>query len=296
MTFSPFDSPIYSVLYGDAEVRALFTDSAEVRAMLLVEGTLAKVQGELGVIPLESALYIHRASMEVQIDPAGLAAGMAEVGNPGSALVAAFAKAMEAPEHSKFIHWGVNAQDVTDTALVLRLRQYLRIICARLEELKSSLNNKEISPLTLHLEQLDKIQSKLLVVQFNTRLGAEDQGDKMREIESALAETLKLSTSASQLDSLRKHMAEFVSIISQITKTLDNLGQAGPKTVQSTVLTTMAHFTGTQADLMNRALEDQSSKLDLNLALEKMVLGPVCIAGGVATKYALTLVDQSNTA
>ena len=41
MTFSPFDSPIYSTLYGDAEVRTLFTDSAEVRAMLLVEGTLA---------------------------------------------------------------------------------------------------------------------------------------------------------------------------------------------------------------------------------------------------------------
>jgi len=56
VTFSPFDSPIYATLYGDPEVRTLFTDSAEVRAMLLVEGTLAKVQGELGLIPLDSAL------------------------------------------------------------------------------------------------------------------------------------------------------------------------------------------------------------------------------------------------
>lgn len=296
MTFSPFDSPIYSTLYGDPEVRALFTDSAEVRAMLLVEGTLAKVQGELGVIPLESALYIHRASMEVQIDPTGLAEGMAEVGNPVFALVAAFAKAMEAPEHSKYIHWGANAQDVIDTALVLRLRQYIGIIRTRLEGLNISGNNKDTLPLTLYLDRLDEIQKKLLVVRFNEGSGADELAGKNHKIESALADALKLSTPSMESDTLRVEVAEFVSIFSKITKALDIFGQTASETVQSTVLSTMARYTGNQTDLMHRTLEDQCSKLDLNLALEKLVLGQVCIAGGVATKHAQILVDQSNNA
>ncbi|HSF92857.1 MAG TPA: hypothetical protein VLA51_11730, partial [Paracoccaceae bacterium] len=65
MSFSPFDSAIYRDLLTDPEVSALFTDSAEVRAMLLFEGALARVQGELGVIPADSAGLIQRSSMEV---------------------------------------------------------------------------------------------------------------------------------------------------------------------------------------------------------------------------------------
>jgi len=40
--------------------------------MMLVEGSLAKVQGTLGIIPEISAAAIHRASLELQIDPSGL--------------------------------------------------------------------------------------------------------------------------------------------------------------------------------------------------------------------------------
>ncbi|MDZ4134357.1 MAG: 3-carboxy-cis,cis-muconate cycloisomerase, partial [Paracoccaceae bacterium] len=50
------DSALYARLFGDVETARLFSDSAEVRAMMLVEGALAKVQGDLGLIPLESAL------------------------------------------------------------------------------------------------------------------------------------------------------------------------------------------------------------------------------------------------
>ena len=44
MTAAASDSAIYRHLLGDAEVGKLFTDTAEVRAMMLVEGALAKVQ------------------------------------------------------------------------------------------------------------------------------------------------------------------------------------------------------------------------------------------------------------
>jgi adenylosuccinate lyase len=47
MPASPADSAIYRSLFSDDEAARLFTDSAEIRAMLLVEGALARVQGKL---------------------------------------------------------------------------------------------------------------------------------------------------------------------------------------------------------------------------------------------------------
>ena len=90
MTGSLFDSPLYSGLFPTGEVKRLFSDSAAIRAMLLVEGALAKVQGQAGVIPEISAAAIHRARLEVQIDPGALTQATEQNGVPVPALVAAF--------------------------------------------------------------------------------------------------------------------------------------------------------------------------------------------------------------
>lgn len=127
MAASVFDSPLYSRLFPSGEVGRLFTDSAEVRAMLLVEGALAKAQGALGVIPETAAAYIHRAAMEVQIDPAALAAPTGQNGVSVPGLVAAFRSAMEAPEHAQYAHWGATSQDIIDTGLMLRLGRMLAL-------------------------------------------------------------------------------------------------------------------------------------------------------------------------
>ena len=96
MAASVFASPLYGQLFATGETGRLFTDSAEVRAMLLVEGALAKVQGALGVIPEISGAAIHRASLEVAIDPGALGAATGQNGVPVPGLVAAFRAAMEA--------------------------------------------------------------------------------------------------------------------------------------------------------------------------------------------------------
>ncbi len=278
MTFSPFDSPIYSILYGDADARALFTDSAEVRAMLLVEGTLAKVQGELGVIPLDSALYIHRASMEVQVDPAGLAAGMAETGSPVAAMVAAFGKAMEAPDHAKYIHWDARSQDILDTALVLRLRQYLRLIDTRLEVLSAK---DQFAKLAQVRQQLQTVQAKLLVVRFV----GDGRITNISEVESALAKALKLSIPTAPM---RTVIAELVGKVSQITVTLAEITKEFPASIHREVLETMAIFTKTQLYQMQPVQAQEG----IILALEKLALAQVCIAGSVALKHAQIIAAQ----
>ena len=125
MAGSVHDSPLLAKLFNAGEVSKLFTDSAEMRALLIVEGALAKAQGAAGLIPEISAAAIHRAAMEVQIDPAGLAEATATNGVCIPAFVAAFRTAMEAPEHSQYIHFGATSQDILDTGLTLRLRQVL---------------------------------------------------------------------------------------------------------------------------------------------------------------------------
>ena len=62
MAASVFSSELYTRLFPVGEAGRLFTDSAEVRALQLVMGTLAKVQGQMGLIPEISGTFIHRAA------------------------------------------------------------------------------------------------------------------------------------------------------------------------------------------------------------------------------------------
>ena len=125
MAGSAFDSALYGRLFDAGDAGRLFTDTAEVRAMLLVEGALAKAQGALGVIPETAAAAIGRAAVEIVIDPGALAKATGTNGVAVPTLVAAFRSEMNAPEHAQFVHWGATSQDISDTALMLRLRQAL---------------------------------------------------------------------------------------------------------------------------------------------------------------------------
>ncbi|MBO6898671.1 MAG: hypothetical protein JJ868_14960 [Shimia sp.] len=176
MTASVFDSPMFTKLYPVGEAGRLFTHSAEIRAALLVLGTLAKVQTERGEIPEDSAFFIHRSAMEVQIDPAGLADGVAKDGSYIPALVAAFDKAMEAREHSKYILHDAHPQDVADTALMLRLRQLLAQADTALKTLPDSDSRAAL------LADLPMIRETSLRVAFT----------EAPEVGTAIGEALKL--------------------------------------------------------------------------------------------------------
>lgn len=139
MAASVFTSELYHRLFPVGEIGRLFTDSAEIRALLLVEGALAKVQGQMGLIPEISGAYIHRSSMETQIDPGNLAVATGTNGVAVPGLVAAFRKEMQAPEHAQYAHWGATSQDISDTGQMLRLRQYLNHIDTGLTQLLRAL-------------------------------------------------------------------------------------------------------------------------------------------------------------
>ncbi|SDY81592.1 3-carboxy-cis,cis-muconate cycloisomerase [Jannaschia faecimaris] len=133
MTITPFDSTLHGRGFADADIARLFSDSAELRAMLITWGALARAQAAHGQIPSESAEAIHRATLEIQIDPGALTQDTARNGVCVPALAAQFRAEMQAPEHAQWLHHGATSQDIIDTGLALRLRQALGFIARGLD-------------------------------------------------------------------------------------------------------------------------------------------------------------------
>jgi 3-carboxy-cis,cis-muconate cycloisomerase len=255
MPASPLDSALYRDLFGDADLARLFTDSAEVRAMLLVEGALARVQGELGVIPADSAAFLHRASLEVQIDPAALSAETGANAVPVPALVAAFRKVLQAPEHAQWLHWGATSQDIIDTALMLRLRQVIALYDARLTALIARLGaladmhadlpmaartSAQIAtptsfgavvaswgaPLLRHHQRLQNIKADLLMVSLSGASGTNAaMGPHAPEVRARLARALNLGDPAASWHSTRDTVAAFAAWITASAQALGKLGE-----------------------------------------------------------------------
>lgn len=255
MPAAPADSAIYRELLGDAETAALFTDSAEVRAMLLVEGALARVQGALGVIPADAAAFIDRASREVQIDPAALATETARNGVPVPGLLAAFRKATEAPEPMRWLHWGATSQDIVDTALALRLRRVLDLWENRLTGLIACLGHLAEThadlpmaartygqaatpstfgaqvaswgrPLLRHRDRLPAVRSDVLQVSLSGAAGTlSAMGPQGPQVRAALAEALSLSDPGASWHSERDGIAGLGGWMAGLTATLGKMGE-----------------------------------------------------------------------
>lgn len=214
MAISIFESAIYRNQFRDADMAALFSDSAQVRAMMLVEGVLAKTQAEAGVIPQDSGFFIHRAGMEIQIDPSGLAAETAATGDMVPALLAALRKALEAPEHAKFVHFGVSSDDVMDTALILRLRQALKLLEKGLTDCTDPAED-----FSAVLEQLRFLRQPLLQLRLAGPDGLlTEMGDNGANVRAAMAAGLGLSDPAGTASDLRQNLRDLGQWLSDVAK------------------------------------------------------------------------------
>jgi 3-carboxy-cis,cis-muconate cycloisomerase len=255
MPASPLDSAIYARLFGDAEVGQLFTDGAEVRAWMLVEGALAKAQGGLGLIPEVSSAAIHRAAMEVALDPAALAGETAANAVPIPGFVAAFRKAMEAPEHAGWLHWGATSQDILDTGLALRLRQALNLIDARLDRAAKALADLAEAhaetpmlartygqaavvtsmgavvaswgrPLLRHRSRLGAVRADVEVVSLAGAAGTlSAMGGKGPEVRARLAEALGLADPGGSRHAERDGIAALGAWLAGVAGSLGKMGE-----------------------------------------------------------------------
>ncbi|MCV3270503.1 lyase family protein [Roseobacter sinensis] len=256
MAASVFDSPLHAQLFPTGETGRLFSDSAALRAMLLVEGALAKAQGEMGIIPDISAAAIHRASLEIQIDPGALAEATGQNGVSVPGMVAAVRAEMSAPEHAQYVHWGATSQDIIDTGLMLRLRQVLALAEADLKRLLGALADQAEAhaalpmaartygqhatptswgavlaswggPLLDALIALDALRASSLWVSLSGAAGTSAAlGDRAPALRAALAEGLGLHDPGRSWHTDRAPLLRIAAWMAQITAALATMGQS----------------------------------------------------------------------
>ncbi len=264
MPATPLDSHLYRDLLHDPETAQLFSDSAEVRAMMIVEGALAKVQGQLGLIPEVSGAFLHRASMEIQIDPSGLAAETGRSAVPVPALVKAMRTALEAPEHAQHLHFGATSQDIMDTALMLRLRQFaaiqserIAVILSQLAELAERYAKTPMAgrtygqvatpssfgalvaswgkPLLRLRADLERLRPDFCVSLSGAAGTLSAMGPKGPEVRAALADALGLADPGGSWHAERDRITALAGCFTQITATLGKIGEDLSRLAQSEI-------------------------------------------------------------
>ena len=138
MTFSPLDSALLGPLFTTDAMAACFSDEARLRAMLTVEMALARAEAALGLAPAELADAIE-AIPAGSLDPAALGAKTALAGVPTIPFVKAVQAQLPADLERGF-HKGATTQDILDTALVLQMRDALRLVEADLVAILEALS------------------------------------------------------------------------------------------------------------------------------------------------------------
>jgi 3-carboxy-cis,cis-muconate cycloisomerase len=250
---TPLDSAIFKPLFTDEEIAVLLSDAAFVRALVEVEVALARAEARAGVIPAKAAEQIAKASAD-KVDIAALTQGTVRSGFPIIVLAQELRRQVDG-DAAAFVHWGATTQDIMDTACVLQLRSAIKVLRARLGEITRHLSalaehHREtvlagrthgqqalpitfglkvaswVAPLVRHVERLDEIEPRLLVVQFGGAAGTlAALGDKGLRVVKELAKELSLAVPVMPWHTQRDSFVEFAGWLSLVTGTLGKMAQ-----------------------------------------------------------------------
>ncbi|KQZ14136.1 3-carboxy-cis,cis-muconate cycloisomerase [Mesorhizobium sp. Root554] len=252
MTNAP-SRPLLSALTSSRAVEALFSNEAELAALLQVEAALADAEAKAGLITADAAMRIGEACRGFQPDWESLAEGLAKDGVIVPELVRQLRDQTEEP-HRKLVHLGATSQDIIDTALMLRLKQAAAILAEHFDALAgvfprlaerygatplmahtrmqqalafTAADKLETwsAPLRRQAQTLAELAPHLFALQLGgavgTRAAFEGKGNA---IAAEMAKTLKLSD-APCWHSQRDRIAEFGSWLSLTSGLLGKIGK-----------------------------------------------------------------------
>ncbi|MBV8850367.1 MAG: adenylosuccinate lyase family protein, partial [Methylobacteriaceae bacterium] len=131
MTFSALDSELLGPLFATEPMGAVFSDRNRIAMMLRTEAALARAQAGLELAPGELAAAIEALTPD-DLDLQNLGKETAVAGVPTIPFVKAVRGRLPG-ELERAFHKGATTQDIVDTALVLQMRDGLKLIEADLE-------------------------------------------------------------------------------------------------------------------------------------------------------------------
>ena len=196
------DSQIFGNVFSTPEIAGIWSDKQRTQYFLDFEIALAKAQAELGIIPQKACDEIIKNSTLENLDFDELRKQTELIGYPVLPVVQQLVKKINAvePGLGEWIHWGTTTQDLTDTAVVLQLRDTLNLVDQCLQNIVSALvilckkhrstpmaarsNLQQAVPISVgfkmarllaqfkrHQQRLAELRPRLLVAQFSGAAG-----------------------------------------------------------------------------------------------------------------------------
>src|ERR1700751_3194062 len=130
------DCELFRDVFGSGEMRRVFDTRSMLQSWLDVEAALAAAEADAGVIPKAAADRIRRESDAQNYDLDEL---RREIGESRHQLVPVVRPLYaRCGEEGAYVHWGATTQDITDTGLVLQIREALPWLTERVVAARSS--------------------------------------------------------------------------------------------------------------------------------------------------------------
>ena len=245
------DSILFRDAFGTAAMRDVFADRSLIARYVEVEVALARAEARVGVIPQDAADAIAARANAETLDAEKLREETDLVGYPIPPVVHQLVK--QCGEAGRYVHWGATTQDIMDTAVVLQMREALRIVgddIAALRKILAYLAKKhrdtamagrthlqQALPVTFgykaaiwlamfdrHAARLEELKPRVLVGQFAGAAGTlASLGDKGFAVQQALCEELKLGVPVSTWHVARDGFAEVINFLALVTGTLGKI-------------------------------------------------------------------------
>lgn len=246
---SVFDSELYSSLFTQSEMKAIWSDENLIRCWLTFEATVAKVQAQLAIIPDQAATEINATCETLSIDWPRLATETCTVGMAIKPLIDQIADA-GTPLVKKYLHWGCTTQDLLDSALAMRMKQSLQLLRSQLVQLAEkvkgmALEHKRtvmvartnsvdasattwglqassyLAEITRHIQRLDRLYPAATTGLFGGAVGnLASVGHQGMEIRQKLMDGLGLSCPVGMMNASQDHIVEAVQFFSLVHGTL----------------------------------------------------------------------------
>lgn len=246
-----------SFLFSVPEMTRVFSEAGQLRAMMRFEWALAYALEANGLAEPGSGTALEPLLDATFVDVDLLLQEARAAGNVAIPLVKQLAAAVKARDEraARAIHLGATSQDVLDTALVLQMREGVKLIASATQRLDAALvvqvrAHRETlmtgrtwlqagPPVTLglklagtlaalrrHRDRLDAAAERALVLQFGGAVGTlAALGDRGASVSSALAKLLELPEPAMPWHAQRDRMTEIVSVLANLTGSLAKLAR-----------------------------------------------------------------------
>src|SRR5699024_3913481 len=254
MSTSVIDSLLYKDQFGTPEMRKIFSDRTMVQNWLDVEASLAKVQSELDIIPVEAAKEIEKNADVDLINFEELKSEIDKTNHPFVPVITLLKKLCN-DDYGEYIHWGATTQDIMDSGLILQIKSAHETILKNAHELHDLINTlaikyKDVSvigrtngqhalPITLgfkfavwshelerSISRLVECEDRLFTGQFSGAVGtlASLENDGLT-IQRLLLEELKLNVPKITWHSSRDSLVEFASILAILAGSIGSIAK-----------------------------------------------------------------------